>query len=117
MATYKDLVLAYARDHPEAPVDEVGIAAAKRSPLYGRSRPGTTGPGPRMLAVARYVRDHPGCSKAEAGRGGGVNGGGGYAGSVERLIRRGLVSAEGRSRYQLFITDAGRKFAGEEPAP
>lgn len=53
----------------------------------------------------------PGCSKSDAARGG--QAGPLYSGSVERAIRRGFVREEesGRSRYRLFVTDAGREFA------
>ena len=54
-----------------------------------------TSPGPRMLQVAAYVADHPGCSKTAAAHGIGMsnhNFGQGF-GPVDRAIRAGLVEA------------------------
>ena len=60
----------------------------------------TTDPGPRMLAAVAWVARHPGCSKAEAGRGSGAS----YD-SIQRAIIRGLVyEAQNRQsgRYELY---------------
>jgi hypothetical protein len=69
-----------------------------------RSQYPATPLGPRMTAALLYVRDHPGCSKADAAREGS------RPDSVERLIRRGLVKAEpsGPGRYALQLTERGR---------
>ena len=50
-------------------------------------------PGGRMLAVANYVADHPGCCKREAADGAGItcHEYGGAWGPVDRAIRAGLV--------------------------
>lgn len=67
----------------------------------------TTEPGQRMHAVLTYIARHPGCSKAEAGRGGGAS----YD-SVQRVIRRGYARearAHPAGNYELHLTDAGQQ--------
>jgi hypothetical protein len=83
----------------------------KRRSDYGRTRPGTSPPGPRMHAIARYIAANPGCSKSDAARCG-PTGAILRADSVERLIRRRFVHAERgpNGHYRLFLTAAGETF-------
>lgn len=106
--SYAEVVASYAKS-AEAWAREVTEKYGLRP--TGRQS-GTTGPGPRMLAVARYVAGHPGCSKSDAARCG--ESGPLYAGSVERAIRRGYVRTEQdhpTAHYRLFLTEAGEEFA------
>jgi len=80
-----------------------------------------TSPGPRMLEVAAYVADHPGCCKREAAHGIGManhNFGQGF-GPVDRAIRAGLVEAVRvhATRYALYPPDTAHWTPAEAAEP
>lgn len=57
-----------------------------------------------MIAVTLFVAGNPGCSKAQAARGGDAS-----PDSVARVIRAGLVRETRQSghSYRLYVTDTG----------
>jgi hypothetical protein len=76
-------------------------------------------PGPRMLDVAAYVADNPGCCKAEVTRGCGLfKPFGGRESPIERAIRAGLIEAKRPrvNRYALYPPDTQHWTPGEPQA-
>ena len=78
-----------------------------------------------MAAALEYIRDHPGCSQAQAGEHAGAYGRGSLATMTTYGIRavailrdRGWVTAQPRpgGGYLLTLTDAGRAVCPAEPA-
>lgn len=69
-------------------------------------------PGHRMRVTARYIAEHPGCSKTDAARGESWDGIRTHYGAVERLIARGYVRADPGAHwaYRLYLTEAGQEF-------
>lgn len=65
--------------------------------------------GPKSRKVLEHIRDNPGCSKAEAGKGAKAS-----QNSVARVIWLGLVREEQQSsHYRLYLTAEGRQVVSD----